>query len=67
MKRKEYTVQEVICNPIYTGMGRFPGVISDSQWIKANKNTIEIEGPPWKRGVDYGYVTTTQHLWVLTS
>ena len=39
-----YDIREIICNPIYTGLGGFPKVISDLQWIKANKIAIEIGG-----------------------
>lgn len=39
-----YNIHEIISNPIYTGLGGFPEVISDLQWIKANKIAIEIEG-----------------------
>lgn len=39
-----YNIREIICNPIYTGLGGFPEVISDLQWIRANEIAIETEG-----------------------
>ena len=39
-----YDIREIICNPIYTSLVGFPRVISDLQWINANKIAIEIEG-----------------------
>ena len=39
-----YNIREIICNPIYSGLGGFPEVISDLQWITANKIAIETEG-----------------------
>ena len=39
-----YNIREIICNPIYTGLGGFSRVISDLQWINANKIAIETEG-----------------------
>ena len=38
-----YNIREIICNPIYTGMGEFPRAISDKLWIKASKVTMETD------------------------
>jgi len=27
------TIEKIICNPIYTGIGPYPAVITDEQWI----------------------------------
>jgi len=36
-------ISQVICNPIYTGIGEFPRAISDKLWIKAAKVAMEID------------------------
>jgi len=38
------TIEKIICNPIYTGIGPYPAVITDEQWIKAGKIAISEYG-----------------------
>lgn len=41
------TVEEIkgiICNPIYAGVGPFPPIVDDEQWVGAAKKQIEEDG-----------------------
>ena len=38
-------VRGIICNPIYAGLGEFPALISDEQWVEAAVKAIEEDGP----------------------
>lgn len=39
---KIYSIREIICRPVYTGLGGLPEIISNLQWINAAKIAIEI-------------------------
>ena len=42
-----FTAAEIlgmVCNPIYAGMGPFPQLIPDEQWVAAAKQAIKKEG-----------------------
>jgi len=44
---KKWTKDEVlkiVCNPIYTGMGPFPQIIDEEQWLVAACKTIRKDG-----------------------
>ena len=40
----EEEVRGMICNPIYAGLGEFPALISDEEWVKAAEKAIEEDG-----------------------
>ena len=47
MKLKDWKpedVNEIVVNPIYTGIGLFPKIIDDEVWIKAAKQAIRDMG-----------------------
>lgn len=37
-------VRGILCNPIYAGIGPYPAMISDKEWIAAAQRLIEDEG-----------------------
>lgn len=37
-------VMGMVCNPVYAGMGPFPALVSDEQWVAAAATAIETEG-----------------------
>ena len=41
----EEQVRFILCNPFVVGMGPFPSVIPDEQWIRCNARLIRDEGP----------------------
>ena len=34
----------MVCNPVYAGIGPFPALVSDEQWVAAAAKAIEKEG-----------------------
>ena len=34
----------MICNPVYAGMGPYPALVSDEQWVAAAATVINKEG-----------------------
>src|SRR6266705_1823965 len=44
----EFTEEEVrgmIANPVYAGIGPFPQLVSDEQWVRAATKSIRVDGP----------------------
>lgn len=37
-------VRGLVCNPIYAGLGPFPGLVSDEQWVHAATIMIREDG-----------------------
>ena len=37
-------IQQMISNPIYAGLGQYPAIISDAQWIQAALRAAEEDG-----------------------
>ncbi len=37
-------VRGMICNPIYAGVGPYPQIVSDEEWVQAASRMIEQEG-----------------------
>ena len=37
-------VRGMVCNPVYAGMGPYPALIPDEQWVAAATVAIENEG-----------------------
>jgi hypothetical protein len=35
----------IIVNPVYTGIGEYPRMVSDDQWVAAACRLIEEDGP----------------------
>jgi hypothetical protein len=40
----EELIRGIICNPIYAGIGPYPAIVSDGQWIKCAAIQISNEG-----------------------
>jgi hypothetical protein len=40
----EADVMATIANPIYAGLGRYPAIITDAQWVDAVAKLIEEKG-----------------------
>ena len=40
----EEQVRGIICNPIYAGIGPYPGIIDDRSWIKSASKAIDEVG-----------------------
>ncbi len=38
-------VSDIIHNPVYTGIGPFPRLIEDDQWLKCMTKSVEENGP----------------------
>jgi hypothetical protein len=38
------TVRDMLTNPVYTGMGPYPAIIRDEDWLDANAKLIEEDG-----------------------
>lgn len=38
-------VRDTLRNPIYAGLGPYPAIVSDEEWIEANAQLIREEGP----------------------
>jgi hypothetical protein len=41
----EEKVRGMLCNPIYAGLGPYPAIVTDEQWVTCAKQMIEEEGP----------------------
>jgi hypothetical protein len=44
---REWTAEQVrgiVCNPLYAGIGPFPGLVSDEQWVRGAAQVIAEEG-----------------------
>jgi len=41
----EGQIRGMICNPIYAGIGPFPQLIDDEQWVAAATKAIQEDGP----------------------
>ncbi len=37
-------LRATICNPIYAGVGPYPALVSDEQWVRAAAQMIKKEG-----------------------
>jgi hypothetical protein len=37
-------MRALICNPIYAGLGRYPALVSDEEWVRAAAQMIHKEG-----------------------
>ena len=37
-------MRAMICNPIYAGIGPFPALVSDEEWVRAAAQMIKKEG-----------------------
>ncbi|MCB8944341.1 MAG: hypothetical protein H6658_11375 [Ardenticatenaceae bacterium] len=37
-------IRGMVCNPVYAGMGQYPAVVSDEQWVAAATAAINKEG-----------------------
>ena len=37
-------LRDMLTNPIYTGMGPYPAIIQDNDWLDANAKLIEEDG-----------------------
>ena len=37
-------IRGMVCNPVYAGMGPFPALVSDEQWVAAAATAINKEG-----------------------
>lgn len=37
-------IRGLICNPVYAGLGPFPAMVTDEQWIRAAAKLIAAEG-----------------------
>lgn len=40
----EDKVRGIICNPIYAGLGPFPRMISDAEWVRSAATAIDEDG-----------------------
>lgn len=41
----EEEVRGMIANPVYAGIGPFPQLVPDEQWIRAASRAIQMDGP----------------------
>ena len=41
----EKSVQKIVINPIYTGLGPYKRTVDDEQWVRGNVRLIEEMGP----------------------
>ena len=37
-------IRGMICNPVYAGLGPYPGLVSDEEWVAAAKAAIKEDG-----------------------
>ncbi len=37
-------IRGMVCNPVYAGIGPFPALVSDEQWVAAAATAIKKEG-----------------------
>lgn len=42
--KNEDILRGMICNPVYAGIGPFPEIMDEEQWVKAAVRMIEKEG-----------------------
>lgn len=40
----EDKVRGIVCNPIYAGLGPFPRMISDAQWVRSAAKLVDEDG-----------------------
>jgi hypothetical protein len=40
----EAELRGILCNPIYAGVGPYPAIVSDEQWIHAAAGMVRTEG-----------------------
>ncbi len=40
----EDKIRGIVCNPVYAGIGPFPGLIPDEQWVRAAATMVEEDG-----------------------
>ena len=40
----EDKIRGIVCNPVYAGIGPFPGLITDEQWVRAAAKMIVEDG-----------------------
>ena len=40
----EDKIRAIVCNPVYAGIGTFPGLITDEQWVRAAATMIAEDG-----------------------
>jgi len=40
----EEEARGLICNPIYAGLGPFPGILNDEEWVKSAAKAIANDG-----------------------
>ncbi len=38
-------IKGMICNPIYAGVGPYPAILSDEEWVRAASRAIKEDGP----------------------
>lgn len=38
-------IKGMICNPIYAGVGPYPAIMSDEEWVRAASKSIKEDGP----------------------
>ena len=43
-KMTEDKIRGIVCNPVYAGIGPFPGLIADEQWVRAAVKMIAEDG-----------------------
>lgn len=41
----EGKIRGIVCNPVYAGIGPFPGFITDEQWVRTAVAMIAEDGP----------------------
>ncbi len=39
------SIKGMICNPIYAGVGPYPAILSDEEWVRAASRAIKEDGP----------------------
>ena len=54
MRHSVQDVTDIIHNPVYTGIGPFPRIINDEEWVKCMAKSAENNGP------DYAYLKMTE-------
>ncbi|HEY3277628.1 MAG TPA: hypothetical protein VGJ94_13500 [Syntrophorhabdaceae bacterium] len=47
-------ITDIIHNPLFTGIGPFPRIINDEEWVKCMAKSAENNGP------DYAYLKMTE-------
>ena len=54
IRQSANNVSDIIHNPVYTGIGPFPRIIEDEQWLSCMTRSAENNGP------DYAYLKMTE-------